>query len=30
VKIGRLVEFHVHPDVFRQSTGEELGLLERI
>jgi len=24
------MEFHVHPDVFRQSTGEELGLLERI
>jgi hypothetical protein len=30
VKIYQLVKLDVHPDVFRQSTGEELGLLEQI
>jgi hypothetical protein len=28
VKICRLVKLNVHADVLRQSTGEELGLLE--
>jgi hypothetical protein len=28
VKICRLVKLNVHSDVFRQSTGEKLGLLE--
>jgi hypothetical protein len=30
VKIYRLMKLDVHPDVFWQSTDEELGLLERV